>query len=62
MELKTNVNGYDVITTTTSTCKFQTWVRDKEGKAIQFYKCHESMNFEQFHKDCVKRFESEMGA
>lgn len=56
MELRTNANGYDVITTD----KFQTWVRDKEGKAIQFYRCKESMSLKHFHEDCIKRFEKEM--
>lgn len=52
MELITNVNGYNVITST----NFQTWVRDKEGKAIDFYRCKESMSLERFHKVCVERF------
>ena len=56
MELKTNVNGYDVITKD----NFQTWVRDSEGKAIQFYRCKESMSLKQFHEECIKRFEKEV--
>lgn len=56
MELRTNVNGYDVITKD----NFQTWVRDSEGKAINFYRCKESMSLKQFHETCVKRFKKEM--
>ena len=54
IELKTEVNGYTVITK-----DFTTWVRDKNGKAIDFYKCRKSMSIKQFHDECVKKFKSE---
>lgn len=59
MEMRTSVNGYEVITESIN-CKFQTWVRDKEGKAIDFYRCRDGKSFKQFHEESVERFKKEM--